>query len=141
VGGMRMAKASRKDISGMMRFMRLLDGLTEHEADSGKIGNIVKHQFPKRCRGYYRVICGSEMLIENCCDPALNYLDWKPEIKEMMKRADDRGCHWGYSDEGYYETECLHTFSFSHGKKQPEFEYCPYCGKVIRTDTEEGKND
>jgi hypothetical protein len=32
-----------------------------------------------------RVIMGFEVLVDNACDPDLDYLDFKPEIKKLMK--------------------------------------------------------
>lgn len=45
-------------------------------------------------------------------------------------------CEWHFEEvidgEGYYETECGHSFFFADGDiTDNEFEYCPYCGRTI----------
>lgn len=33
-----------------------------------------------------RIIMDAEVLIDNACDPELDYLEWKPEIKEALEK-------------------------------------------------------
>lgn len=33
-----------------------------------------------------RIIVDAEVLIDNACDPELDYLEWKPEIKEALEK-------------------------------------------------------
>lgn len=33
-----------------------------------------------------RIIMDAEVLIDNACDPDLDYLEWKPEIKEALEK-------------------------------------------------------
>jgi hypothetical protein len=35
-----------------------------------------------------RVIIGYEVLVDNVCDPDLDYLDYKPEIKKLLEEND-----------------------------------------------------
>lgn len=62
---MRMAKASKEDIN------KLVDYLTKAESRNAK-------NFP---HGWRRVVWGCDILIDNCCDPKVNYLALKPELQ------------------------------------------------------------
>ena len=64
-----MAKASQEDIKA------LKDYLLKAEQRNGK-------NFP---HGWRRVVWGCEILIENCCDPSLDYLALKPELQNDAK--------------------------------------------------------
>jgi ketol-acid reductoisomerase len=35
-----------------------------------------------------RIIMGFEVLVDNACDPELDYLDFKKEIKELMEDSE-----------------------------------------------------
>jgi hypothetical protein len=35
-----------------------------------------------------RIIYGYEVLVENVCDPDLDYLEYKPEIKKLLEKDD-----------------------------------------------------
>jgi hypothetical protein len=37
---------------------------------------------------HMRVIIGYEVLVDNACDPDLDYLDYKPEIKKLMENQE-----------------------------------------------------
>lgn len=37
---------------------------------------------------HMRVIIGFEVLVDNVCDPDLDYLDYKPEIKKLLEKND-----------------------------------------------------
>ena len=41
--------------------------------------------------GFGRVVMGFEVLFENCCDPALDHLDFKPSIKAYFEELDKIG--------------------------------------------------
>jgi hypothetical protein len=79
---MRLAKASDKDIEGLMFFLSSLEQLVDESDDIKILGEFVEKNFVDKCRGYYRVVAGCEMLIKNCCDPALTYLELKPEFRK-----------------------------------------------------------
>jgi hypothetical protein len=34
--------------------------------------------------GFHRVVMGFQVLFDNCCDPTLDHLDWKPELKKQL---------------------------------------------------------
>lgn len=41
-------------------------------------------------------------------------------------------CQWEENEDGVWETECDNTFKFICATPaENEFEYCPFCGKVI----------
>jgi hypothetical protein len=73
--GMRMAKASKRDIKA------LHDYLLKAEQRNAK-------GFPI---GWRRVVWGCDMLIDHCCDPNLDYLALKPELanKEQKVQVSD----------------------------------------------------
>jgi hypothetical protein len=64
MAGMRMAKASQEDIDELKKY------LLKAEKRNAK-------DFPF---GWRRVVWGCEILIENCCDPNLDYLALKMEL-------------------------------------------------------------
>ena len=35
---------------------------------------------------FSRIIMDAEVLIDNACDPDLDYLEWKPEVKEALEK-------------------------------------------------------
>lgn len=37
------------------------------------------------CGSFGRIVCDCEVLIDNVCDPDLDYLEYKPEIKAAME--------------------------------------------------------
>jgi len=50
-----------------------------------------------------------------------------------LKTSIKENCIWEYNEfSDYYETICGHSFCFSYSKKEPEFKFCPYCGKKIK---------
>jgi hypothetical protein len=64
MAGLRMAKASQEDIDELKKY--LLKAEKRNTKD-----------FPF---GWRRVVWGCEILIENCCDPNLDYLALRPEL-------------------------------------------------------------
>lgn len=42
-------------------------------------------------------------------------------------------CDWMVDDDGLWETQCGNAFQFEvDGPEDNGFEFCPYCGKVLR---------
>lgn len=37
------------------------------------------------CPGLLRVVFGYQVLLDNCCDPAADTLEWKPELAEKLQ--------------------------------------------------------
>lgn len=86
---MKMAKASEKDIENLREFLEIIEEYIE-KAQMGVLDseeedilrNHIQENFPN---GWRRVVSGYEVLFENCCDPTLDYLDFKPELKEKTQ--------------------------------------------------------
>jgi hypothetical protein len=86
---MTMAKATPEQVQTLRDWFReLQDHLEDEYADPENIGNWVLDTFkPRRIDEYERILFGFETLVENACDPALSYLEWKPEIKAALIAA------------------------------------------------------
>ena len=42
-------------------------------------------------------------------------------------------CKWKPDEDGVYETGCGNRFEFTEaGPKENKFDYCPYCGNVLK---------
>lgn len=67
MAGMRMAKPSQADLDALKEY------LTKAEKRNAR-------GFP---HGWRRVVWGCDLLIENCCDPNLDYLALKPELANL----------------------------------------------------------
>ncbi len=85
---MKQAKASVKEAEELLRWLQA--------RDNNKFENA------KDCPpAFFRVVAGYILLLEQCCDPAKDYLDWKPghapadhaaaqeQIKAMSERANE----------------------------------------------------
>ena len=65
------------------------------------------------------------VLVSMAAGALLMWVRLEPKIKRI-------GCIWTWDEtHGYYDTSCDHAFTFSYSKKEAEFIYCPYCGKLI----------
>jgi hypothetical protein len=114
---MRMAKAPQEHVDKLRHWMQFNDELckidptNEFEWDEFKkdwedeedFTKIIKHCEDDQgftweyYMDYYqshiswihmRIIMGFEVLIDNACDPDLDYLDFKPEIKKLLEQND-----------------------------------------------------
>jgi len=110
---MRMAKASKEDVRRLNVFLRFMDEIGNNEPktviedwgeDDEDFGPIIKHCLNDKDEfeydyfmDYYRthishihmrILMGFEVLVDNCCDPDKDYLDWKPEIKELLEKEE-----------------------------------------------------
>ena len=48
--------------------------------------------------------------------------------------GDKDQCEWRETETGQWETECKNIFEFDSGRPSDnDFEYCPYCGKKLKT--------
>lgn len=82
---MRQAKATEQDVEALRNFFLSLEQRAEEANDViGKVAlaNYVIKKINGNINGWRRVVEGYEVLFENCCDPTLDYLDFKPELKE-----------------------------------------------------------
>jgi len=111
---MRMAKAPQEHVDRLRKWMQFNDELCkidptyykdwesfkEDWSEDKDFGPIIKHCEDddgfnwEYYMDYYqceishihmRIILGFEVLIDNVCDPNLDYLDYKPEIKEKLE--------------------------------------------------------
>lgn len=98
---MRMAKASKRDIDMTIEFFQLIEefmdngtvlkGEEEHDVTDEEFVAIMREMWGRRfgpCKvdaAWTRVVFGCSTLIDNCCDPSLDYLDWKPEYKAAIE--------------------------------------------------------
>jgi len=70
-------------------------------------------------------------MIEPPCNTCLNYYNWDGEPET---------CEWTYEPyEGSYDTRCNQVFQFTDGDldDNPEFKFCPFCGREIKEVVEE----
>ena len=66
----------------------------EHEfGDCYYLNNLILFEFIKRkwketnyCGSFQRIVTDAECLIDNVCDPDLDYLEFKPEYKEVIEK-------------------------------------------------------
>lgn len=81
---MKMAKADSAEVEALRVFMATLEEKIDDlglPGDFHDIGDWVCENFPQ----WRRTIEGYPILVENACDPALSYLDWKPELKQFIE--------------------------------------------------------
>jgi len=96
---MKMAKASDEEIQTMRDFMLFLENAiengfvleaddTERDLDGDKeIMDEIEKRWGKAGAAWRRVIEGFDVLVHGCCDPDLDYLEWKPEIRAALNLA------------------------------------------------------
>jgi hypothetical protein len=96
---MKMAKASEADIESLTDFFNMLEEAIEYgtvtdskgnseEVDDEKIAEIIRNAWNGHGRvgcSWRRVIIGCAVLIDNCCDPELSYLDWRPDVRAFLE--------------------------------------------------------
>jgi hypothetical protein len=101
---MKLEKATSEDIEHIWEFLSMIDevnmfGTYTHYTD-GLVEKINGERFkdlvsqffegdfvnpkPSLSSAFYKVILGYQTLVENCCDPELNYLEWHPDLKKNL---------------------------------------------------------
>ena len=81
---MKMAKASKEEWEKVMRFSNSLEeNIDNSEMDDEELGAWVRNTAPPM----RRVIFGYQVLVDNCADPALDYLEFNPRIKAALEAA------------------------------------------------------
>jgi len=71
---------------------------TDGEMWDGEVDNrlvlyeFMKHMWRKAnfCGSFQRIVMDAQVLIDNACDPTLDYLEWKPEIKEALSMYEEK---------------------------------------------------
>ena len=100
-----MAKASKDDFRRMRDFYLMLEEVIEcgtHTPDDGEpveatpglLWDLVHAAWGQRGPGigagtWGRVVEGANMLIANCCDPVLDYLDWRKDVREWLESQEE----------------------------------------------------
>lgn len=104
--GLRMARATKKDFDAVWALKDIIESLTEYqrlpppdEDTEGeeipwddvpqKLGELVSEWWEEHSPSWFRVVFGGQTMIDNACDPNLDYLDFKPEIKAAMEGISD----------------------------------------------------
>lgn len=59
----------------------------------GVDNRLILYEFIKRkwknanyCGSFGRIVCDADVLINNVCDPDLDYLEYKPDMKEVLEK-------------------------------------------------------
>ena len=115
---MRVSKATPEDISQVQNFFFILEALQEYDfqfdiedleayEDSyfytelksivfdnyGDLiedeGQIMLNLLQMPIHGWRRIILACDILIRNCCNPDVDYLDWHPKIKSALEGTDN----------------------------------------------------
>ncbi len=97
----KMAKASPDDLKRVREFFQVIEEViewgtffnqyTEHsmEVSDEELVEKIREMWNERGPGvgssWRRVVTGCEVLINNCCDPDSDVLEWKPELKKLME--------------------------------------------------------
>lgn len=82
-----MAKAPQADLDAVRQFLDALQTNVEDDVDEETLGRWVRNAYPEIEGIWERILFGYETLVANACDPTLTYLDWKPEIKQLMTQG------------------------------------------------------
>jgi len=90
MSGLRMAKASKAEMDGMIDFFNGLEKMQElsFRVDKNgfdRLGRWVFHRFKKIAAGWRRVAFGYVILFDNCVDPDKDHLEFKPEIYKALE--------------------------------------------------------
>jgi hypothetical protein len=99
----KMAKADKDDIDKLIAFFQFIDEYFEHGThtpqDSDVSTELTDESFIEQLRklwgqrfgpagvdcAWSRVVFGCDILIDNCCDPNADTLEWKPEIEKLLR--------------------------------------------------------
>lgn len=102
---MRMARAPKEQVDHLTKFLEWLEQFEEYGHDirkfDGETGecpqisdeeamDYIKSEFSRLNRRlsvgscWHRVVWGYQVLHDNVCDPALDYLEFKPELAEII---------------------------------------------------------
>ena len=84
---MKMAKASEEEIFALNTFMQKIEeAMQDNMVDPVDFCAMVEEEFNTVAGGWRRVVWGCLTLIQNCCDPDADTLEWKPEIAAVMEQ-------------------------------------------------------
>ena len=81
---LRMGKAPKSELERIRRFFDELEEINHESDDIEKLGEFIYSWLQSPNFSIERVLMGYQVLIDNACDPSLDYLDFKPEIKDAI---------------------------------------------------------
>ncbi len=67
----------------VLRFVQAL----EEEIKYPEMTDEQLREFVEKAPVMFRVVFGYQVLVDNCCDPAADTLEWKPDIAEAIAAA------------------------------------------------------
>ena len=77
-----MAKASRSEWQKAADFVRDIDDMLQYDRPSDEeLGRFVKENIPP----LFRVVFGYQVLLDNCCDPTEETLEFHPLINDALE--------------------------------------------------------
>lgn len=89
---MQQAKATKDDIRLVTDFFLMLEQAIERERGTFFLaGQQNLHDLVADAWGYgvgaswRRVVLGIDVLIDECCDPNLDHLEWRPDVRNFLK--------------------------------------------------------
>jgi len=101
---MKMAKADKEDIDGVTDFFLMLEEVIEYgtftrpnpdeeeiseDVDDKRIVELIRAAWGERGPGvgpsWRRVVMGCAVLIDNCCDPDADTLEWRPDVRAFLE--------------------------------------------------------
>jgi len=84
---LRMAKASADDLKRVRRFFQAIEEAMETGQGQDSVGRLVREHWRGVDVAWERVLIGYAVLVDNCCDPNADTLEWRPDIEAAMKAA------------------------------------------------------
>lgn len=101
---MKMAKADKEDIDRVTAFFLMLEEAIEYgtftrpnpdeeevseDVDAERIVELIRGAWGERGPGvgpsWRRVVMGCAVLIDNCCDPDADTLEWRPDVRAFLE--------------------------------------------------------
>ena len=83
---MKMAKADKAEWEQVMQFANAVEDIHKYPCEHS---DEEKLKLLRNAPCLFRVVFGYQVLVDNACDPALDHLDFKPELKRACDFYDD----------------------------------------------------
>lgn len=93
-----MAKASKEEIQACMDFANSLESLINygvlHDAPDGTAEDYSDERLAEFVRTFckrwslFRVTFGYQVLVDNCCDPDEDTLEWRKDVAALIEKAE-----------------------------------------------------
>ena len=100
---MKMAKASADDLRQVNEFLQMIEEFVEYGTytageddepepiDDSQFIELIRDKWgiyrPGVSHSWFRVVFGCQILIDNCCDPDADTLEFRPDIAKAMEAA------------------------------------------------------